>query len=49
MKEKKKLSMTEMVKNITKDTIYKFMNGITLVVSAGFLVKNIFGNERDRI
>lgn len=45
MEEKKKLSMTEMVKNITKDTIYKFMNGITLVVSAGFLVKNIFGNE----
>lgn len=45
MEEKKKLSMTEMVKNITKNTIYKFMNGITLVVSAGFLVKNIFGNE----
>ena len=41
MKTKKKLTMTELVKNITKDSIYKFMNGITLVVSALFLVKNI--------
>ena len=45
MKEKKKLSMTELVKNITKDTIYKFMNGITLVVSALFLVKNLLSSE----
>lgn len=45
MKEKKKLSMTELVKNITKDTIYKFMNGITLVVSAIFLIKNVLSSE----
>jgi len=45
MKEKKKLSMTEIVKNITKENIYKFMNGITLVVSALFLVKNLFSSE----
>lgn len=45
MKEKKKLSMTELVKNITKESIYKFMNGITLVVSALFLVKNLLGSE----
>lgn len=45
MKEKKKLTMTELVKNITKDTIYKFMNGITLVVSALFLVKNVLASE----
>lgn len=45
MKEKKKLSMTELVKNITKDTIYKFMNGITLAVSALFLVKNVLSSE----
>jgi len=45
MKEKKKLSMTELVKNITKESIYKFMNGITLVVSAIFLVKNLLGSE----
>ena len=45
MKEKKKLSMTELVKNITKDTIYKFMNGITLVVSAIFLIKNVMSSE----
>ena len=45
MKEKKKVTMTEMVKNITKESIYKIMNGITLVVSALFLVKNIIGGE----
>lgn len=45
MKTKKKVSMTEMVKNITKDSIYKFMNGITLVVSALFLAKNVLGGE----
>ena len=44
MEEKKKLSMTELVKNITKDTIYKFMNGITLVVSAIFLIKNLLSS-----
>ena len=42
---KKKINMTELVKNITKDTIYKFMNGITLVVSALFLVKNLLSSE----
>ncbi len=45
MKTKKKISMTEIVKNITKDSIYKFMNGITLIVSALFLVKNVLGSE----
>ncbi len=37
----KKLSMTEMISTITKDKIYKLMNMITTVVSAGFLVKNV--------
>ena len=41
----KKISMTGLVKNITKNTIYKFMNGITLVVSALFLVKNLLSSE----
>lgn len=45
MNAKKKLSMTELVKNITKETIYKFMNGITVVVSALFLVKNLLSSE----
>jgi len=45
MKEKKKLSMTEIVKNITKENIYKIMNGITLVVSAAFLIKNLLSSE----
>ncbi len=45
MKEKKKLSMTELVKNITKEAIYKFMNGITLAVSAIFLIKNLLSSE----
>ena len=45
MKEKKKLSMTELVKNITKEAIYKFMNGITLAVSAIFLIKNLVSSE----
>ena len=46
MKEqKKRASMTDAVKNITKDKIYKTMNIITLVVSSGFLVKNIFAGE----
>lgn len=45
MKEKKKATTTEMVKNITKDGIYKIMNGITLAVSALFLVKNVLSAE----
>lgn len=45
MKQKKKLNMTELVKNITKDSIYKIMNGITLAVSAVFLIKNVLGGE----
>lgn len=39
----KKKTMTDIVKNITKDSIYKIMNTITLAVSALFLVKNILG------
>lgn len=45
MKEKKKLNLTEIAKNVTKENIYKFMNGITLVVSALFLVKNVLSSE----
>ena len=46
MKEqKKKGTIIEAVKNITKDKIYKTMNTITLVVASGFFVKNIFGGE----
>ncbi len=46
MKEqKKKLTMTETVKNITKAKIYKTMNVITLVVASGFLLKNLIGGE----
>ena len=45
MKENKKLSTTEFLKNITKETIYKFMNGITVAVSAIFLIKNLFSAE----
>lgn len=41
METKKKRAMTEIVKNITKDNIYKIMNTITLAVSGLFLVKNI--------
>lgn len=44
MKAKKGLSLTERVKNITKQTIYKFMNGITVAVSAIFLIKNLLSN-----
>lgn len=43
--QKKKASLMEAVKNITKDKIYKIMNIITIVVSAGFLVKNLLGGE----
>ena len=45
MNEKKRLTMTGLVKNITKESIYKIMNTITLAVSALFLVKNIIGGE----
>lgn len=43
--QKKKGSMMESVRNVTKEKIYKTMNIITLVVSAGFLLKNVFGSE----
>lgn len=36
-------TMTDVVKNITKDSIYKIMNTITLAVSGLFLVKNVLG------
>ena len=45
MREKKKTNMTEFAKNITKQTIYKFMNGITVVVSGIFLIKNLLSSE----
>ena len=45
MNQKKKVTMTGLVKNITKESIYKIMNTITLAVSALFLVKNIIGGE----
>ena len=45
MGKKQKKTMTDIVKNITKDNIYKLMNGITLVVSAAFLIKNVLGEE----
>lgn len=45
MNKKKKLNMMEIVKNITKDNIYKIMNGITLAVSAIFLMKNVVSSE----
>lgn len=45
MEEKKKFNMTEIVKNITKENIYKIMNGITLAVSAIFLIKNVLSSE----
>lgn len=41
MKQKKKRTMTEMAKNITKESIYKIMNTITIAVSGIFLVKNV--------
>lgn len=36
-----KKSMTDVVKNITKESIYKIMNTITLAVSTLFFVKNV--------
>ncbi|MBE5888152.1 MAG: hypothetical protein E7283_04870 [Lachnospiraceae bacterium] len=44
-KEKQKFTMTTMVTTITKEKIYNLMNKITVIVSAGFLVKNIIGQE----
>lgn len=44
-KETQKLTMTTMVTTITKEKIYNLMNKITVIVSAGFLVKNIIGQE----
>lgn len=41
MGTKQKKTMTDVVKNITKDSIYNIMNTITLAVSALFLVKNV--------
>ena len=38
-----KKTMTDIVKNITKESIYKIMNTITLAVSGIFLVKNVLG------
>lgn len=43
MGTKKLRTMTDIVKNITKDGIYKIMNTITLAVSAVFLLKNVLG------
>ena len=45
MNEKKKLNTIDIAKNVTKESIYKFMNGITLVVSTLFLVKNVLSGE----
>ena len=41
MGNRKKKTMTDVVKNITKDGIYKIMNTITLAVSSIFLIKNV--------
>lgn len=43
MDTKKLRTMTDIVKNITKENIYKIMNTITLAVSALFFVKNVLG------
>ena len=43
MGKTKKKTMTDVVKNITKDSIYNIMNTITLAVSGLFLVKNLIG------
>ncbi len=43
MKKTEKKTMTDVVKNITKESIYKIMNTITLAVSGIFLVKNVLG------
>ena len=45
MGKSNKRSMTDIVKNITKENIYKLMNGITLVVSSIFLIKNVLSSE----
>ena len=41
MGTKQKRTMIEVAKNITKESIYKLMNTITLAVSSIFLVKNV--------
>ena len=38
---KEKMTMTKMVETISKEKIYRLMNIITIVVSAGFFVKNL--------
>lgn len=43
MQKRKNEGLTNRVKNISKDMIYKIMNSITLVVAALFLVKNLIG------
>ena len=43
--DKPKKTMTSMVATITKEKIYNLMNKITVIVSAGFLVKNVIGQE----
>ena len=39
--DKQKLTMTSLITNITDAKIYKFMNMITVIVSAVFLLKNV--------
>ena len=43
MQEKR--TITDLVKNITKESIYKIMNTITLAVSGIFLIKNVITSE----
>lgn len=45
MGTKGKLTLSDKVKNITTENIYKIMNSITLAVSALFLVKNLLGGS----
>jgi len=45
MEKKKKRNLNEVIKNITKESIYKIMNTITLVVATAFLVKNVLSAE----
>lgn len=43
METKRKLTLSDKIKNITTDRIYKIMNSITLIVSSIFLIKNLLG------
>ena len=43
--DKPKKTLTTMIATITDEKIYNLMNRITVLVSAGFLVKNIIGQE----